>query len=388
VRLFAFLILLASPISALAAPTQASLPIPEDLARKVVAHYAEIVHASYSDALSDAVSLDVAIRALVKKPSEASLASAREAWKRARVSYAHTEVFRFYGGPIDDPEKGPEGLINAWPLDEAYIDYVEGQSNAGLINRPQEFKKIDEALVVSLNEKNGEKNISTGYHAIEFLLWGQDLRLDTAGQRPASDYQKGKGANAERRARYLELLSKLLVKHLRSLRDEWTPATKGNYADKLKSESLDESLRKIYTGVIGLSIDEMAGERLTVPLEMNDQENEQSCFSDTTLRDAASNQEGIRSVYFGSYKNIQGPGLHELGLAVDAKLAASSMRSVETATARIAAIADKALDRILASKKKNDAERSAVNATISAFEAQARAVAATGLKMGLVLNIQ
>ena len=49
--------------------------------------------------------------------------------------YSPTEVFRFYGGPIDD-DNGPEGLLNAWPLDEVFIDYVLGNPDAGIINDP------------------------------------------------------------------------------------------------------------------------------------------------------------------------------------------------------------------------------------------------------------
>ncbi len=385
-RSLALLITLTSSLAFAKAPK--TTPIPVDLGRRVVAHYADIVYATYSDALRDAQTLDAAIHALVKKPSDATLESAREAWKRARVSYSATEAFRFYGGPIDDAEKGPEGFLNAWPMDEAYVDYVEGQKDAGIINRPKEYPKITKKLLLSLNEKDGEKNIATGYHAIEFLLWGQDISAAGPGERPVSDFIKGKGPHAERRSQYLTLLSELLLEHLSQVREAWTPGKKGSYAELLKKEPLEESLRKIYTGVITLSLDEMAGERLTVALEMNDQENEQSCFSDTTLADAKSNQEGIRAVYFGTYGTLKGPGLHDLALAVDAKQAAQSQARVEAATEKASELADTALDKILMTASPKDKGRLAIQALISAFEEQARAIAAPGLKMGLVLNVQ
>ena len=62
-----------------------------------------------------------------------ALADARDAWTTGISVFSQTEVFRFYGGPIDAPDTGPEGRINAWPLDEAYLDYVEGQPEAGLV---------------------------------------------------------------------------------------------------------------------------------------------------------------------------------------------------------------------------------------------------------------
>ncbi|MEM1044453.1 MAG: imelysin family protein, partial [Bacteroidota bacterium] len=144
----------------------------DDAARaEAVSAYADIVAASYQDSYDAAVELDQAIDAFVEAPSEAGLEAAKEAWLTAREPYGQTEAYRFANGPIDDAD-GPEGLLNAWPLDEAYIDYVEGDSDAGIINRPEDFPTIDQQLILDLNEQGGEENVSAGYHAIEFLLWG------------------------------------------------------------------------------------------------------------------------------------------------------------------------------------------------------------------------
>ena len=154
----------------------------------VVEHYADGVHASYAASLASAEEMDAAIDAFVADPTEETLEAAREAWLVARADYGPTEAFRFYGGPIDDEETGEEGQINAWPLDEAYIDYVEGDPDAGIINDPGTVPEITEDAIIELNEKGGETNVSTGWHAIEFLLWGQDLSEDGPGVRPATDY--------------------------------------------------------------------------------------------------------------------------------------------------------------------------------------------------------
>src|SRR5690606_20507765 len=130
--------------------------------------YAQIVLASYDDSLTAAKALDDSLQALVDSPSQDTLDAARTAWPASRAPYLPTEVYRFYDGPIDNPTDGPEGLINAWPLDENYIDYVDGSPDAGIINGTD---PIDGATLESLNEQGGEKNIATGYHAIEFLLW-------------------------------------------------------------------------------------------------------------------------------------------------------------------------------------------------------------------------
>ena len=138
----------------------------------VVANYAAGVHASYSRSLGSARAMDMAIDAFLADPTPATLEAAKRAWLIARDDYGPTEAFRFYSGPIDNEEDGPEGLLNAWPMDESYIDYVEGDASAGIINMPGGYPQITAELIESLNEEGGEENVSTGWHAIEFLLWG------------------------------------------------------------------------------------------------------------------------------------------------------------------------------------------------------------------------
>lgn len=359
--------------------------IPTELGTKVVSRYVEIVRATYKDTVLGAKELRQKIETLVQAPSAESLKAAREAWKRARDVYGPTESFRFYGGPIDDPKNGPEGLINAWPMDEAYVDYVKGNDAAGIINMPTEYPQITKELLLSLNEKNGEKNISTGYHAIEFLLWGQDLSANGPGNRSYEDFVVGKGKNAERRGLYVRLLAEILEDHLTQVAKLWDVSNPENYGEKLKKEPLDESLRRIYTGLVTLSIDEMAGERMTVALEKNDQEHEQDCFSDYTLKGMVSNEIGIHNVYFGRYGATTGPGLHDLVLATDAKQATATKKQLEKTMAQIKAIPG-TFDRVVTDKKSKG--RKAAKDAIFALETQARSIAKSGLEMGLMLNIQ
>ena len=95
--------------------------VDEAAAKAVVAHYADMVHAVYSDAESTAKKLQTAIDAFLAKPNDDTLKAARAAWVEARVPYLQSEVFRFGNTIIDDWE----GQVNAWPLDEGLIDYVD-----------------------------------------------------------------------------------------------------------------------------------------------------------------------------------------------------------------------------------------------------------------------
>lgn len=289
--------------------------------KSVARHYAALVHANYSDTLAAAKDMQAAIAAFVAAPSADGLNKARKAWLDAREFYGQTEAFRFYGGPIDD-DKGPEGQINAWPLDEAYVDYVEGKPNAGLINDTR--FKITKAKLTEVNERGGEENIAAGWHAIEFLLWGQDLSETGAGERSFEDYVDGKKPNAGRRRQFLTVATDLLIDDLNYITKAWEPGKK-NYRAQFEKGG-KESVRKIIVGLGSLSRGELAGERMEVALNSQDQEDEHSCFSDNTHRDAATNAKGIQNVWLGQYQRrdgsqLQGPGVRDLVAAKNAALA-------------------------------------------------------------------
>jgi len=251
--------------------------------KKVVKTYADLVHANYSDALRTAKILRQAIGELIENPSEASLRSAQEAWRAARVPYLQTEVYRFYGGPIDNDEDGVEALLNAWPLDEGYIDYVRGNPDSGIIQNEEDYPEISQTLLVELNEKESVTNVSTGYHAIEFLLWGQDFSENGPGDRAYTDYVKaadGPGATAERRGDYLRAITDLLAEDLQSLVEAWSPDAQGNYREKFLAAPADDSVQKILQGMGMLAGYELSGERLSVPYETGAQEDERAAKRD------------------------------------------------------------------------------------------------------------
>jgi len=293
------------------------------LEQKVVENYAEIVYANYEDVVADALKLQSAVHDFLENPSEELFNKARQAWIDARPSYLQTEAYRFYNGPIDD-ENGLEGFINAWPLDENFIDYVYDENTGkiiygGVINSPDEFPEITADLLLKENEVHGEADVKVGYHAIEFLLWGQDRYEDGPGRRPYTDYLTGAGAtapNGERRRQYLQVVTDLLVDYLTQVRDAWAPGSAYRTSFTAK-ENVRNSLTKILSGMGKLSKGELAGERMTVALENKDQEDEHSCFSDNTHNDIIYNQVGIYNIYKGEYKRsngdeIRGPGLYDL----------------------------------------------------------------------------
>jgi putative iron-regulated protein len=352
--------------------------------QEVVEQYAAGVHAAYDASLASATELDAAIDAFAADPTDGTMAAAKQAWLTARDDYGPTEAFRFYGGPIDNDETGTEGLINAWPLDEAYIDYVEGDETAGVVNHRDEYPTIDAELITSLNEEGGEANISTGWHAIEFLLWGQDLSADGPGARPVTDFTDA--ANADRRLTYLTEASDLLLEHLQGLVDAWEPDADNFRADFVAQEP-DDALHDIITGAGFLSREELPGERMSVAYEEHSQEDEHSCFSDNTTNDLIANEQGIAMVITGAYPGAEGPGLMALFESADEDAAKELQASVDTAVAAVAAIPAPFDQHLRDGVPDDDPGRASVLAGIEALDAQADDIVSAADSIGISVEV-
>lgn len=351
-------------IAATAAVTAAIFVLPAKAqtdGKAVLKTYSDIAHAGYEDALITAKALDAAIGALVAKPSEDALGAARDAWKAARIPYQQTEAFRF-GNPIVDDW---EGRVNAWPLDEGLIDYVdagygtESDENtlyvANVIaNKSIEIdgKPVDAAAITpeflsgTLQEAGGiEANVATGYHAIEFLLWGQDLNGTGpgAGNRPYTDFDMSActGGNCDRRGAYLQAASKLLVADLEEMVGNW--AEGGDARKNLIDGDASAGISIILTGMGSLSYGELAGERMKLGLLLNDPEEEHDCFSDNTHISHLYDAVGIRNVYTGTYKRVDGttvdgPSVSDMVREADAALDAELAGKLDVTVAKMEAI--------------------------------------------------
>ncbi len=378
--------------------------------REVIKTYANIAQAAYSDSLMTAKKLQVAINMMLANPTPKSLATARKAWIAARVPYQQTEVFRF-GNPIVDDW---EGKVNAWPLDEGLIDYVKG--NYGTASDENQLyaanviantslkiggRTVDASrltkqfLAKTLHEADGiEANVATGFHAIEFLLWGQDLNGTGkgAGNRPASDFDPRQctGGHCTRRAAYLQAATDLLVDDLAWMVKQWQDG--GAARQRLAEQPPEQALIAIFTGMGSLSYGELAGERMKLGLLLHDPEEEHDCFSDNTHASHFNDVLGISNVYLGSYQRVDGrivagPSVSDLVRAksatADKRLRAALDTSIEKFSALVKrAEGGEAYDQMIA--EGNAAGNAVVEAAIGALLAQTkeieRAIAALKLK--------
>lgn len=351
---------------------------------KVLETNADIAYAAYSDSVTTAQALKAALATFRADPSEANLLAAKRAWLVAREPYGQTEVYRFRNSPIDSTdyssEDGPEGAINAWPLGEALIDYVQvnttdfgdseigvtangvGINGGGAVDSSNYDETSPETNIIGntsieinadLLENSAtaedEHDVISGYHAIEFLLWGQDLKdneettdgtdrddavkvLDVedadednsfyaaGGDRPITDFQPSYDADeaaenenvdaaydssveSHRRHKFLEVAVDKLIADLESVRDGWAPGAtyRTAFTTVTNEAQAKQKLTEILTGMGTLSEGELAGERMQIAFSANSQEDEHSCFSDNTHRDIWLNAEGVSNSYYGKY---------------------------------------------------------------------------------------
>ena len=366
----------------------------------VLTNYANIAEAKYEDSLITAKALQAAVDALIADPSAENLEAAKHAWLAARVPYQQTEVYRFGNAIVDDWE----GKVNAWPLDEGLIDYVDAsyggptdENAAAALNvvANPEFtlsgETIDasditpELLAETLHEADGvEANVATGYHAIEFLLWGQDLNGTEhgAGERAWTDYAAGDNCtngNCDRRGAYLKAATDLLVSDLEWITAQWA---EGGEARETVLSDEDAGITTILTGMGSLSYGEQAGERMRLGLMLNDPEEEHDCFSDNTHNSHYYDGLGIQNVYLGEYVRVNGdlvsgPALADLVEAADSELNAELTGKLSTTMMKLgriktAAEAGFSYDQMLA--QGSDAGEALVMGGVDALVDQTRSI--------------
>lgn len=375
--------------------------------------YQDIAHAMFEDSFTAGKTLQASVDAFLAEPTPAKLAAARTAWKAARVPYLQSEGFRFGNAIVDEWE----GRVNSWPLDEGLIDYVAASYGtksdenplytANVIARKQirigakqvDATVIDKKFLRQLQQAQGvEANVAIGYHAIEFLLWGQDLHGTGpgAGERPASDYdlKACTHGNCDRRGQYLKAVTGLLVDDLAEMTANW--AAGGKARKELAAKGQDGGLSTILTGIGSLSYGEMAGERMKLGLILHDPEEEQDCFSDNTHNSHYYDELGMSEIWRGRYVRtngsvVQGPSFRDYTAAKYAAVAKRMDDRIADALAKIKLIKDAgdsgkmAYDQMIASGNTvgNKMVQDAIDALIAQTRADEAVVAALGLKISL-----
>jgi len=382
--------------------------------KEVLKTYSDIAQAMYGDAVIGAKALQGKVDVFLKDPTDATLAEARKAWIDARPAYQQSEAFRFGNKAVDDLE----GRVNAWPLDEGLIDYVDGEYGdssdenpfyaVNVIANPKlkvgrktiDASKITPKLLNSLNEVGEvEANVAIGYHAVEFLLWGQDLNgaAPGAGKRPATDYVQGAGCthgNCDRRADYLRVVTSMLVDDLQNMEALWE--AKGKARTALMKKKGASALAPILTGIGSLAYGELAGERMKLGLILHDPEEEHDCFSDNTHNSHYYDIVGMNEIWKGHYKRldgtmVQGPSIRDYAKAKAGEEAETLDDLFSETLSKAQVMKDKAesgmaYDQMIA--EGNAEGNKVVQEVIDALVAQTRGVEAVTAKLGLKIAVE
>lgn len=278
-------------------------------ADKVADNHADIAYAAYSDSKVAALSLQESVNTFIAAPTEANLLIAKAAYKAIRAPYQQSEIMRFDSiitvGENLDADGGPasvdewEGQVNAWPLDENHINTIIAGS-----------EDINVDLLLSENgADDNDANVTTGIHAVEFMLWGSDLHGTEAGagERPASDFAIDglcADSDCERRAQYLSAATDLLVDDLTIMADEWSPAAKttsGTLAYNFLNSPF--AIDYIVGSMITMATDELASARMGSGLSLGDPEEEHDCFSDLSHLAIYHNFQGVKNAFYGTYES-------------------------------------------------------------------------------------
>jgi len=369
----------------------------------VITNYANIAYQSYNDSYNSAINLKSVIDDFVANPTQTGFDASKTAWLNAREIYGQTEAYRGANGPIDTPNQpwsiDNEGQMNAWPMEEALVDYVaigtegEGAGTYDFNIISDTSIAINAASISSYNEfENNEASVTTGWHAIEFLLWGQDNTLPSenlAGQREFTDYTIAD--NADRRGQYLTVVTDLLINDLLDLVNTWN--TGGTYRTIFDNLEEDVAIAQFVFGAFFIAGDELSGERMFVAIDSDGgigglgQEDEHSCFSDNTNRDVFANAKGVYNVVFGEYGSINGVSFYDLVVEVDAVQGQKLLDAGNEAMSKVTTVGNNSqpFDLLITQESVDNGEIGPVIEAARALEDWANEISASASAIGINL---
>jgi putative iron-regulated protein len=353
-------------------------------AKAEIQGYAQLVADSYTVSLADGQALKTAISVFLTNPNDETLTRARDAWINGRRNWELTEAFRFYDGPIDvtDTETGPISRLDGWPIDPAAIDYVEDNPTSGIINN----MKLALTRATLLSQGQSSHIAITGWHAIEFLLWGQESgTIGEAGDRPVTDYLPNQ-PNNDRRRTYLKLTTDMLVEDLHYLVESWDPKSRNSYAAAFRLLNQREALGRVMNGIAQLTGQELANNRLAAALDTNDRKKLTSRFSATSYQDFVFALRGVRNVWTGDQGGQTRPGLSVLVGRVDPALAQKILHALDHAEESIGLL-QTPLERETLPAPANSPARQNAERAIADLKSFASLIRDAGTKMGVAVYL-
>ena len=265
----------------------------------------EIVISLFSELDAQAGNLSSALMRLDADRSSSNLEAAKAAWIAARIPWERSEAALF--GPADI--FGIDPAIDSWPLSEGDLNRVLGSSS-----------NFSEQSVAQL------ENTLKGFHAIEFLLFGN------GGDRTASSLSKSQTS-------YAAALGAALRSETKNLLQAWTKGINGQpaYAEEFLNAGAGSTTfpteqiatEQVIRGLITIAT-EVADSKIEEPFVARNPNLVESQYSFNSTDDFANNIHGIEIVLERVLK--------ELISSRDANLSERVLREAQRAQQAILAI--------------------------------------------------
>ncbi len=220
------------------------------------------------------------------------LTNSRENWKVAYDAYHQLGPFRFHSESTLTPLMSDAELqLSLYVTNPAYIDVTSQDATSGIIPDEATYPQILTQVLTDAHLAGGPENVSLGFHALEFILWGEDNSASGPGNRLVSDF--GGTSTNNRRKEYL-----VTVNYLNNAYVNATDAEA--YINAFKKLTYKEQLQTMLSGVYRFVKDDLAGKSIKTPYDMMDQQFEESPYSDNSLNDLKSKLNSTRNFLTGS----------------------------------------------------------------------------------------
>ena len=291
-----------------AAPCSFELLNPElsASAKEIALEYVQQIDTDFKQAGIEIEKFQSSIATLTDQTNIENLNLSKQAWLNAHSAYELTTLHRYYATQLMGEQDSLALMqlqyqINHWPIVPGYIDYVDGYPDSGIVHDINVNLDAD-----SLREQHGSFDVSEvtlGFHAIEFLLWGYDA--DSVA-RPATDFDAvleltpkeiESGYTLEqlsnnRRRLFLTVVADTLVKDFLAVQSLWL-AEKPSISQRIESISGTELIVILADSMSAMLTQELLQRSLYPMLNGDFVESAQSPYSRSTQNAVSSQLSGL-----------------------------------------------------------------------------------------------
>ena len=222
----------------------------------------DLVLPAYTDLAEHTEVLQTSLESFANEPTAAHLATVRQDWKKARITWETTESWAF--GPA--ATLGLDGNLDDWPVSQLELSQALATDN------------FDQSVFDALG------TTARGFHGIEFVLFGDGGAMPTATGFSSQELS------------YLALAGADLHRNADELLDSWSGASGFGSSLTGSDEQAQATIDEMLQGMKG-TLEEVAEEKVGAVLAEGTPDGLESRFSGNTSADLLANVSGARAVF-------------------------------------------------------------------------------------------